>query len=109
MLGHIIAHDGGFEKQGLGVLLTEHVLRSSFERGCFGFDMLAPQDAYKMEWTDQAPLVYDWIKPFTLAGSLYARFYVNGPRRAILRMAKNLPPSAGRVIWPVLRRFTKAA
>jgi len=106
-LGHIIAHDSGFEKQGVGIVLTEHVLRSSFERGCSRFDMLAPQDAYKMEWTDQAPLVHDWIMPFTLAGRLYVKFYVSGLGQVAMNRMKNLPPSMGRVIWPMLRRFKK--
>jgi CelD/BcsL family acetyltransferase involved in cellulose biosynthesis len=108
MFGHIIAHDGDFEKQGIGVILTEHVLKSSFERGSARFDMLAPQDAYKMEWTDKVSLVHDWIKPFSLAGRLYAAFYISGLPQMILRALKTLPSPAGRVIWPMIRRLKKA-
>ncbi len=106
-LGHIIAHDGGFDKQGIGVVLTEHVLKSSFDRGCRRFDMLAPQDSYKMEWTSDAPLVHDWIKSFTIAGRFYERFYVSGLPQLILERLKNLSPSTGRILWPMMRKFKK--
>jgi len=107
--GHIIAHDGEFEKRGVGVVLSEHVLRSCFERGCLRFDMLAPQDAYKMEWTEEAPLVHDWIKPFTLAGRLYAKCYTSALLQIAFDRLKNLPPSVGGILWPVLRSFKKIA
>jgi CelD/BcsL family acetyltransferase involved in cellulose biosynthesis len=107
--GHIIAHDCDFEKQGVGVVLSEHILRSCFERGCARFDMLAPRDAYKMEWTEEALPVHDWIKPFTPAGRLYAKCYTSALLRIAVDRLKNLPPSAGGVLWPALRRFKKIA
>ncbi len=107
--GHIIAHDGDFEKQGVGVVLSEHVLRSCFERGCVRFDMLAPQDAYKMEWTEEAPLVHDRIKPFTFAGRVYAACYTSTLLQKGFETLKNLPPPIGRVLWQALRIFKKIA
>jgi len=107
--GHIIAHDSAFEKQGVGVVLSEHILRSCFERGCARFDMLAPRDAYKMEWTEEAPLVHDWIKPFTLTGRLYTKCYTSVLWQAAFDRLKNLPPSIGGVLWPALRIFKKIA
>ncbi len=106
-LGHIIAHDGGFEKQGIGVVLTEHILSSSLERGCRRFDMLAPQDPYKMEWTNDAPLVHDWIKSFTFGGRLYERVYMSGLPQLVVERLKNLSPSTGKMLWPMMRRFKK--
>lgn len=107
-LGHIMAYDICFEKQGAGVILTEHILKSSFERGCARFDMLAPQDAYKMEWTDQAPLVHDWLKTFSLKGFLYAKLYSSGLHSALMRWLKNLPRPAGQIVWPMIRYCKKA-
>ena len=57
--GHILAHNPDCDKQGAGVLLAEHVMKSCFDRGFERYDMLAPYDAYKSEWADDAAPVAD--------------------------------------------------
>jgi CelD/BcsL family acetyltransferase involved in cellulose biosynthesis len=105
-VGYLIAHDTDFEKQGIGVLLVEHTLRSSFERNSQRFDMLAPRDAYKTEWSNDIVPVCDWILPLTTRGRLYAQFHVSALQR-LLRAFKSLDPSIGRMAWPAIRSLKK--
>src|SRR5262249_53145225 len=56
VFGYIIAHDLEFEKQGLGVVLAEYSIRTAHEQGYAKFDLMAPADAYKMDWADDASI-----------------------------------------------------
>ncbi len=89
--GHILAHDVGFEKQGVGVLLAEHAFRSAFAAGCRRFDMAPPADNYKMDWASGTVAVADFAAPLTLRGALYARLWLKGGRALAKAVAGRTP------------------
>jgi CelD/BcsL family acetyltransferase involved in cellulose biosynthesis len=105
--GHILAHDPDCDKQGAGVLLAEHVMKSCFERGFERYDMLAPYDAYKAEWADDAAPVADYGVGFTPFGKLFARVWSGAARRRIKAALKNMPARYGRVLWPLARKILR--
>jgi CelD/BcsL family acetyltransferase involved in cellulose biosynthesis len=101
--GHLLAHDPDCDKQGAGVLLAEHVMKSCFARRLERYDMLAPYDAYKAEWADDAVPAADFIAGFTPPGKLFAYAWSSGARQRIKTAVKKMPARAGRMFWPVAR------
>lgn len=101
--GHILAHDPDCDKQGAGILLAEHVLKSCFERGFERYDMLAPYDAYKSEWADDAAPVADYVVGFTARGKIFARVWSGAARQRIKAALKKMPARLGCVVWPLAR------
>ena len=73
---HVIVYSLNFEKSGAGVLLLEQSLRDGYANGLEVYDMLAPGDNYKLDWSDATTDVIDWVKPLSLAGHTYARLYL---------------------------------
>jgi CelD/BcsL family acetyltransferase involved in cellulose biosynthesis len=104
-LGHLLAHDPECEKQGVGVLLADHVMKSCFERGMTHYDMLAPFDPYKAEWADGAAAVADYVAGFTPQGRLFAYAWRSQARQKLKAALKTMPASVGRVIWPLARKI----
>jgi CelD/BcsL family acetyltransferase involved in cellulose biosynthesis len=99
VFGYVISHDLEFEKQGLGVVLAEYSIRTAHEQGCAKFDLLAPADAYKMDWADDASIeVADWATPLSHAGALYARLWLGSARQWAKKVAAGLPPRLGRML-----------
>jgi CelD/BcsL family acetyltransferase involved in cellulose biosynthesis len=105
--GHILAHAPDCDKQGAGVLLAEHVMRSCFERGFEHYDMLAPYDAYKSEWADDAAPVADYVVGFTPRGKIFARVWSSEARQRIKAALKKMPPRLGRIVWPLARKVLR--
>jgi CelD/BcsL family acetyltransferase involved in cellulose biosynthesis len=105
--GHILAHDPDCDKQGAGVLLAEHVMKSCFERGVARYDMLAPYDAYKSEWADDAESVCDYVVGFTPRGKIFARVWSGKARQRIKAALKKMPACFGRIIWPLARKVLR--
>lgn len=105
--GHILAHDPDCEKQGAGVLLAEHLMKTGFERGFERYDMLAPYDAYKSEWADDAAPVADYVLGFTLRGRIFARVWSSKARGRIKAALKKMPARLGRVVWPLARKILR--
>ncbi|WP_162009782.1 GNAT family N-acetyltransferase [Methylocystis heyeri] len=103
--GHLLTHDPACEKQGVGILLADHVMKSCLARGMTRYDMLAPFDPYKAEWADGAAPVADWVVGFSPPGRLLARVWSGGPRQRIKTALKKMPPPIGRAFWPLLRRI----
>jgi CelD/BcsL family acetyltransferase involved in cellulose biosynthesis len=101
--GHILAHDPDCDKQGAGILLAEHVLKSCFERGFERYDMLAPYDAYKAEWADDVAPAADYVVGFTPRGRIFARVWSGAARQRIKAALKKMPTRIGRVVWPLAR------
>ena len=94
---HIIVFNLKYEKSGAGVLLLEQSIRDGYGDGLEIYDMLAPGDNYKLDWSDAAIVVLDWVKPLSAAGSVYARFYLGFRSRA--KAAINaMPKSLRRVM-----------
>lgn len=71
--GHIFTYDLAFEKAGAGALLLEDCLRYACAAGYRHYDLLAPADAYKLDWTDCATGVADFTIACTTRGRLYDR------------------------------------
>jgi CelD/BcsL family acetyltransferase involved in cellulose biosynthesis len=95
---HLIVFDLAYEKSGAGVLLLEQSLREGFREGLHVYDMLAPGDAYKFDWCDQADAVSDWVKPLSLKGDIYARFYLAFLRPHAKAMLKAVPQPLRRLL-----------
>jgi CelD/BcsL family acetyltransferase involved in cellulose biosynthesis len=105
--GHLLAHDPDCDKQGAGVLLAEHVMKSCFARGLERYDMLAPYDAYKAEWADDAAPVADYVAGFTPPGKLFAYAWSSEARQKIKTAFKKMPGRVGRVVWPLARKLIR--
>ena len=102
--GHILAHDPDCCKQGVGVLLADHVMESCVARGLERFDMLAPYDAYKSEWAEDAAPVDDYVVGFTRRGRLFASIWSSGARQSLQALVKRMPARWGRIVWPLARK-----
>ncbi len=103
--GHLLTHDPACDKQGAGVLLAEHVMRSAFERGLERYDMLAPYDAYKAEWADGSVDVADYLAGISLKGRLFAALWRSPLRERLKAALKKMPARYGRALWPLARRI----
>ncbi len=73
---HICAYnlDPKFAHSGAGSLLIDATVQDCLEKGLENFDMMAPGDAYKYEWTDATVMVSDYAVPLTPRGRAYAAF-----------------------------------
>lgn len=103
--GHLLAHEPSCEKQGAGLLLADHVMKSCFERGLTHYDMLAPYDAYKAEWASAAAPVADYVAGFTPPGRLFAFAWRSDARQGVKSVLKTMPASVGRFVWPLARKI----
>jgi CelD/BcsL family acetyltransferase involved in cellulose biosynthesis len=102
-LGHILAHDADFDKQGVGLLLADHVMKCCFERGLERYDMLAPFDDYKRNWATGAVPVADHVLGITALGKGVAVYWRSGARESLKRALEKMPPAAGRAVWRLAR------
>jgi len=88
---HVITYDLALEKTGAGALLMEDSIRRAKDDGIDVFDMLAPGDGYKLEWSDDAIPVRDWAMALSLRGRLYTDLYLGHVRGALKRGLSRLP------------------
>lgn len=95
---HVITFNLKFEKSGAGGLLMEESIRRAFERGDCVFDLMAPGDAYKMDWCNTQIAVNDWALPLTLAGQAYARIYLGFIRQGVKSLIGAMPTSLRRAL-----------
>ena len=95
---HLIVFNLAYEKSGAGILLLEQSLKDGFREGLHVYDMLAPGDAYKFDWCDQADAVSDWVKPLSVKGGLYARLYLAFLRPHAKTMLKAVPQPLRRLL-----------
>ncbi len=95
---HVIVYNLKYEKSGAGVLLLEQSLRDGYADKLAVYDMLAPGDAYKLEWADGKTEVTDWAQPLTLAGKTYARIYLGLVRGRMKAALSNMPDGLRRLI-----------
>lgn len=102
MAAHVIAHDHAYDRMAPGSLLMEHMIENAFDQGLAVFDFLAPADAYKCDWADEAAGIADYALPLTMKGNVYARL-LGGPLREALKDA------VGRVPSPVRRKLMHMA
>jgi CelD/BcsL family acetyltransferase involved in cellulose biosynthesis len=98
MFGHMLAVRPGFGKQGAGVVLAGRSIAGALEDGYRGFDLLAPADPYKLDWTGRSVEVRDFALCRTLAGRIFKMAWIDFGREAGKRLAKRLPPRLGRLM-----------
>ncbi len=96
LLVHVIVYAAPFEKAGAGNLLIEESLRRAKADGIETFDLLAPGDAYKMDWADGAVAVEDFAVELSRAGKLYATIYLGFVRQRLKAAITALPASVRR-------------
>lgn len=90
---HVIVFNLKHEKFGAGSLLLEQCIRDGFKEGLSTYDLLAPGDNYKLDWSDASVEVQDWSMPLTLAGQTYARLYLGLVRSRVKAVVEALPQS----------------
>ena len=91
LAGHVFAYDLEHEKSGAGVLLLEDLIRHCCDEGITTLDLMAPADAYKLDWADGSVITQDWAVSHTLAGRLYRTLYLELLQEPLKRMAEGLP------------------
>ena len=95
---HVIVFNLEYESAGAGALVLEDTIARACESGCRTFDLLAPADAYKLDWADDSVAVTDWALPLSLKGTLYARLYLGVARSAAKWAVGRLPLSLRRAL-----------
>lgn len=95
---HVIVFNLAYEKTGAGVLLLEQGIRDGYADGLTTFDMLAPGDNYKLDWSDASVEVQDWSRPLTLAGQTYARLYLGFVRPRMKAVIGAMPQALRRIV-----------
>lgn len=91
LLLHVIVYDLAFEKSGVGVLHLERTIADAYAAGLHTVDLLAPNDAYKMDWADGTVGVDDFALPLTLKGGAFAHLYLGHLRRRLKSLAAYAP------------------
>lgn len=95
---HVMAFELEFEKAGVGVLLLEQNLKQGYAEKLDIYDMMAPGDAYKLDWCDKSETVIDWVKPLSVPGYLYARIYLGFLRGRLKSALKSMPKPLRRLM-----------
>lgn len=80
---HIIVYALKFERASVGQLLIEHSVRDAMADGLRVYDLMAPGDAYKLDWADASIDVLDWAYGTTPRGRAFATLYLTHGRRAL--------------------------
>jgi len=101
---HVAAYDLDYEKVGAGGLIIEANLRRAFERGMGVFDLMAPGDAYKLEWADDAAAVCDWAVPISVLGRAYSTLYLGVLKSAVKRGLEAMPVGLRRGLASAMTR-----
>lgn len=96
LCGHVLAPNPAFAEFGVGGVLAELTITSAIEQGYAQFDLLAPADDYKLEWTDTTVGVADYVVACTLAGRAYQQLWLGWGREAAKRLAARLRPILAR-------------
>jgi CelD/BcsL family acetyltransferase involved in cellulose biosynthesis len=90
---------GGFDYQlerfGPGRLRMEYGMRDCFEKGIDAYNMLTPATSFKKIWTEDNPVVKQFIIPTTVKGRVYRDIYMR-KLRPQLKRAYNIMPSTFR-------------
>ena len=98
LFGHVLAPRPGLEKQGAGGVLAGHSIASGLEQGYRAYDLLAPADAYKMEWASGSVEVRDFATSRTLLGLLYQRAWLDFGRAFARTQIKQWLPRIRRLL-----------
>ena len=100
------SHVGAFAKtsakDGVGALLTQHVIGWCIEEGLSDYDMLAPDAPFKRDWTDKTTPVYEALVPISYTGHL-AQPLARDAKRAAKAVQARLPTPMRRVAASVVQ------
>ncbi len=102
---HIGTYNPWFGKFGPGRLLMEEAVQALMARGFETYDLLAPADHYKLEWSNIEVGVRDHALPVTLRGSTHMGVYLKVIRPGIKNLYERLPTT----IRDRINRFTESA
>lgn len=97
-LVHVIVYGLKFDKAGAGNLLVEESVRRAKAEGIETFDLLAPGDAYKLDWADGSVGVADYAVPVSWAGRAYTALYLGAVRKCLKTGLAAMPASLRRVV-----------
>jgi CelD/BcsL family acetyltransferase involved in cellulose biosynthesis len=89
--GHVIAHDVAFRKHGVGAAIAQYSIRTAHEQGYARYDLLAPDDAYKVNWADASIALRDCAVPLSRGGAMYVRLWLCRARPWLKSLAKKMP------------------
>jgi CelD/BcsL family acetyltransferase involved in cellulose biosynthesis len=85
---HLLAsYDGGeLSKYGPGAAHMHHLLQYAIEQRCGVFDFTIGDERYKQEWCDSQIVLYDYIAPTTVRGSVIAaKLYAVGRLKHLIK------------------------
>ncbi len=88
---HIGTYNPWFSKFGPGRLLMEEALQALMARGFETYDLLAPADHYKHEWSNIEVGVRDHALPVTLRGVTHMGVYLKVIRPGMKNVYESLP------------------
>lgn len=80
---HIIVYALKFERASVGQLLIEQSVRDAMHDGLRIYDLMAPADAYKLDWADGSIEVADWAYGLSPRGHAFAKLYLTHARRSL--------------------------
>ena len=80
-----------------GKVAMEEALAWAKAEGLGVYDLLAPADRYKSEWSTGSTVVRSFVAPMTFRGRLYAGPWLRTIRPALRGALGRMPPSARRV------------
>jgi CelD/BcsL family acetyltransferase involved in cellulose biosynthesis len=102
---HIGTYNPWFSKFGPGRLLMEEVVQALMARSFETYDLLAPADHYKHEWSNIEVGVRDHALPVTLRGVTHMGLYLKVIRPGMKSIYENLPTP----VRNQLNRFAESA
>jgi CelD/BcsL family acetyltransferase involved in cellulose biosynthesis len=76
VFGHLIVQDPRFKKQGLGRILAQYSIATAHQQGFAIYDLLAPDDDYKMDWADGSVGLRDYACPVSSLGRVHAGIWL---------------------------------
>jgi CelD/BcsL family acetyltransferase involved in cellulose biosynthesis len=106
---HVLVYSLKFETANTGILLLEQLFRRAYARNIATYDMLAPGDAYKLEWSDATVGVADWTKPLTLKGHLHTALVVKQIRSRLKQGLMSLPAPVRRALSQLTLKTVRRA
>jgi CelD/BcsL family acetyltransferase involved in cellulose biosynthesis len=88
----------------VGVVLAQYSIRTAHEQGYDVFDLLAPDDAYKMNWADASIALDDCAVPLSRTGRVYVHLWLRFARHWLKNLANRMPARLAAAISAVHRR-----
>ena len=88
---YVGAFDPRYDAHGCGRARMEHTIRDCFDRGLAAYDMLTPSTVFKTIWTDEAPIVREYLLARSFRGRCYRDLYLARVRPGLKRAFNAMP------------------